>query len=175
MRIRTIYRRFDGAAKINPVSVWTITQAADPAGIFIPVPAKSVFAPADYFQLGRGLPARFAITNGLISLTRDPTAQRHLGFDADSLVWVGTDSALRIDAPRIAGLPKSSYPNGGCNTVFYGNNGAEAPYVELECFGPLTSLPAGQTAELTTTYTLFHRTETNPETEARKILSPPAR
>jgi len=47
--------------------------------------------------------------------------------------------------------------------------------VELEFFGPLTKLPAGQTVEFATTYTLFHRTETNPDTEARKILGLPAR
>jgi hypothetical protein len=171
MRIRTVFQRFGGATRTNPVSVWTITQVADPAGIFVPVPAQSVFAPADYFQLGRGLPAQFTNANGLISLNRDPAAQRHLGFDADSLVWVGGDTAMRIDAPRAPGLSKTNYPNGGCNTVFYGNNGTEAPYVELECFGPLTKLAPGQTVDLLTTYTLFHRTETNPEAEARKVLT----
>jgi hypothetical protein len=175
MRIHTIYRRFDAATRTNPVSVWVITQVNDPVGIYLPVPSKSVFAPADYFQLGRGLPAQFTNANGLISLKRDPAAQRHLGFDADSLVWVGTNEAMRIDAPRVAGLSKTDYPNGGCNTVVYGNNGTEAPYVELECFGPLTKLAAGQTVDFLTTYTLFHRTETNAETEARKVLGLPAK
>jgi len=175
MRIHTVYRRFEGAARNNPVSVWTITQAADPVSIFVPVPSQSLFAPNDYIQLGRGLPAQFTNANGLISLKRDPAAQRHLGFDADSLVWIGDDIAMRIDAPRVPGLSKTNYPNGGGNTVFYGNNGTEAPYVELECFGPLTKLAPGQSVELLTTYYLFHRTETDPETDARKILGLPAR
>ena len=175
MQIRTVFRRFEGATRTNPVSVWTITQVNDPAGIFVPVPAQSIFAPADYFQLGRGLPAQFTYANGLISLKRDPAAQRHLGFDADSLVWIGDDIALRIDAPRGAGLSKTNYPNGGCNTVIYTNPGTDAPYVELECFGPLRILPAGQTMEFVTTYTLFHRTDANPEVEARKVLGLPAR
>ena len=173
LRINTVFQRFNSATRTNPVGVWVITQVSDPVGIYVAVPAQSIFAPADYYQLGSGLPAQFKNANGLISFTRDPAAQRHLGFDANSLVWVGTNVSMRIDAPRVAGLSKTNYPNGGCNTVAYTNNGSDAPYVELECFGPLTNLLAGQTVAFVTTYTLFPRTESNPDTEARKVLGLP--
>ena len=169
MRINTVFQRFDAATRTRPVGVWIITQVSDPAGIYLPVPSQSIFAPADYIQLGSGLPTQWKNAGGLISFTRDPAAQRHLGFDADSLVWVGGDLAMRIDAPRVAGLGKTNYSNGGCNTVAY-TNPNPVPYVELEAFSPLANLPAGQSMSFVTTYTLFHRTETNPETEARKIL-----
>jgi hypothetical protein len=173
MRINTVFKRVDSTTWTNkPVGVWFITQVKDPVGIYVPVPAQSVFAPNNYLQLGSGLPSQFKNTNGLISFTRASNAQRHLGFDANSLAWVGTDMALRIDAPRVAGLSKTDYPNKGCNTVVY-TNPDSAPYVELEGFGPLTKLLPGQSVAFVTTYTLFHRTETNPETEARKVLSLP--
>ncbi|MGD0411122.1 MAG: hypothetical protein ABSC18_05415 [Verrucomicrobiota bacterium] len=176
MRIKTVFQRVNSTSWTNkPVSVWVITQVQDAVGFYVPVPAQSIFPGANYFQLGRGLPARFQNTNGLISFTRDLAAERHLGFDANSLAWVGTNWAMRIDAPRVAGLSQTNYPNGGCNTVIYTNPGTDAPYVELECFGPLRILPAGQTMEFVTTYTLFHRTDANPEVEARKVLGLPAR
>jgi hypothetical protein len=176
MRIKTVFQRVNSTSWTNkPVSVWVITQVRDPVGIYVPVPSPSIFPGANYFQLGRGLPARFQNTNGLISFTRDLAAESHLGFDANSLAWVGTNCAMRIDAPRVAGLSKTNYANGGCNTVVYTNRGTDAPYVELECFGPLTTLLPGQSTEFVTTYALFHRTEVNPETEARKLLELPPR
>jgi hypothetical protein len=54
-------------------------------------------------------------------------------------------------------------------------NPDSAPYAELEFFGPLTNLLSGQMLSFTTTYTLFSRTENDPETEGRKILGLPAR
>lgn len=173
MRIKTVFERFDSATRTNPVAVWVITQFNDPAGIYVPVPYPSIFAPTNYQQLGSGLPAQFTNERGLISLTRDPAAQRHLGFDAGSLAWVGTDVSLRMDAPRVAGLPATNYPNGGSSTVVY-TNPNPTPYVELECFGPLTNLLSGQTVSFTTTYTLFKRSEPTPEAEGRKILGLPA-
>jgi hypothetical protein len=175
MRINTVFQRVNSTSMTNkPVSVWTITQVKDAAGFYVPVPAQSIYGSVGYVQLGRGLPAQFSYTNGMISMTRDPAADRHLGFDGDALVWVGTNCVLRIDAPRAARATKASYANNGCNTVIYTNHGADAPYVELECFGPLTPLLTGQSTSFTTTYTLFNRTETNPETQARKVLNLPA-
>jgi len=174
MRINTVFRRFDSAIRTNAVSVWVITQVTDPAGIYVPIPSPSIFAPANYHQLGSGMPGRFTNANGLISFTRDTVTQRHLGFDAGSLAWVGTNLSLRIDASRVTGLSETNYPNGGCLTVVY-TNPNPTPYEELECFGPLTNLLAGQTMSFVTTYTLFNRTENDPEAEGRKILGLPAR
>jgi hypothetical protein len=176
MRIRTVFERVHSCDLTNqPISVWVITQVKDVVGIYVPATPQSTLVAADFAQLGRGLPDQFKHENGLISFPRDLTAERHLGFYANSLVWVGTNCAMRIDAPRVPGVDPTNYPNGGCNTVVYTNPKAEAPYVELECFSPLTILTEGQSAELVTTYTLFKRTESNPELEARKILGLPAR
>jgi hypothetical protein len=173
MRINTIFQRFDSATRTNPVAAWVITQLNDPAGVYVPVPSPSIFSPANYHQLGTGLPAQFTNASGLISFTRDTASSRHLGFDAGSLAWVGTNLSMRIDAPRVPGLSETNYPNGGCSTVVY-TNPDSAPYVELEFFGPLKNLLSGQTMTFTTTYTLFKRTESSPESEGRKILGLPA-
>ncbi len=156
----------------NELGIWIITQAQDPVRCFVPVRSNSVFA-AGYLQLGSGLPAQFQNTNGLISFGRDSAASHKLGFEADSIVWVGTNLSLRIDAPRVAGLTIASYPDGGCSTEVYTNPGTNAPYVELECLAPLFLLPVGAQMQCATTYTLFNRSESNPEAEARKILNLP--
>jgi hypothetical protein len=75
--------------------------------------------------------------NGMISFTRDALAAHKLGFDAGVLAWVGTNVALRIDAPRANGAPATGYPDNGCSTEIYTNPGTNAPYVELESLGPL--------------------------------------
>src|SRR5262249_36624016 len=118
--------------------------------------------------------AQFRNTNGIISFTRDSATSHKLGFDAGILVWVGTNVALRIDAPRVASLPASSYPDNGCSTEIYTNPGTNATYVELESLGPLYLLGVGEKKEFVTTYSLFHRTQSDPDAEARAILSQPA-
>ena len=173
MRITTVFDRVAATARTNNlVGIWTIAQVQDPVRCFVPVRSQSVFA-AGYHQLGTGLPAQFQNTNGLISFGRDPIASHKLGFDADSLVWVGTNLSLRIDAPRVPGSAITSYPDGGCNTEVYTNPGTNAAYVELECLGPLSLLPVGAQIQFQATYTLFNRTESDPEAEARKILNLP--
>jgi len=71
----------------------------------------------------------------------------------------------------VSGLPASAYPDNGCNTEIYTNPGTNAPYVELESLGPLYLLPVGQQREFVTTYTLFHRTTTDADAEARRIVN----
>jgi len=174
MRIRTIFKRTSATTMTNQqLGTWVIAQVKDPQGCYVPVPQPSIF-PNGYYQLGTGLPAQFRNTNGVISFTRDPAAAHKLGFDAGMLVWVATNVALRIDAPRVAGLPPSSYPDHGCSTEIYTNPGTNAPYVELECLGPLYPLPVGEQKEFVTIYKLFHRTQPDPDLEARMILSQPA-
>jgi hypothetical protein len=173
MRITTIFHRVAATTQMNnQLGIWIITQAQDPVRCFVPVPSPSAFADG-YHQLGSGLPAQFQDTNGLISFSRDPVAGHKLGFDADSLVWVGTNLSLRIDGQRVPGLPVASYPDGGCSTEVYTNPGTNAPYVELECLAPLSLLPVGAQMQFLTTYTLFHRTESDPQAEARKVLNLP--
>jgi hypothetical protein len=171
MRITTVFHRVASTpSNNNQLGIWVITQAQDPVGCFVPVSSNSVFA-GGYHQLGTGLPPQFQNTNGLISFSRDPVASHKFGFDADSLVWVGTNLALRIDAPRIQGLPMTSYPDGGCSTEVYTNPGTNAPYVELECLAPLSLLQVGAQLQFLSTYTLFHRSESEPQAEVRKILN----
>ena len=173
MRIKTIFQRSAATTLTNrQLGTWIITQLQDPQGCYVPVPAPSIF-PGGYYQLGSGLPAQFRNTNGVISFTRDSAASHKLGFDAGILVWVGTNLALRIDSPRLTGLTASSYPDNGCSTEVYTNPGTNAPYVELESLGPLYLLGVGQQKEFVTTYTLFHRTQSDPDAEARGILARP--
>jgi hypothetical protein len=169
MRIRTIFERTAATTGTNKeLGVWVITQLQEPVRCVVPVPARSVF-PDGYTQLGNGMPAQFRNTNGFISFTRDRSTSHKLGFDADSLVWIGTNLSLRIDAPRVRGLAQNAYPDNGSSTEVYTNPGA--PYVELEFLGPLSKLGAGSRMELLTTYFLFRRVEADLETEARRVLS----
>ena len=173
MRITTIFRRTAATTRTNNlIGIWVITQLQDPIGCYVPVPSPSVF-PNGYHQLGTGLPTQFQDTNSLISFSRDPVNAHKLGFDANELAWVAADFSLRLDAPRVAGLPLSSYPDAGCNTEIYTNPGTNAPYVEFESLGPLSSLPVGGQMQFVTKYSLFNRTESDPEAEARKILNLP--
>jgi hypothetical protein len=173
MVINTVFKRYTSASQTNNVGIWTITQVSDPVGIYVPVPSNSIFAPTNYLQRMSVLPPNWTSTSNLISFTRNLTAECELGFDAGSLAWLGTNWALRIDGPRIAGLNKTNYPNGGCSTSVY-TNPNNVPYVELEFFAPMTNLLVLQSASFTTTYTLFNRSSTNPVVDARAILGLPA-
>ena len=169
MRIRTTFVRTAATTWTNKeLGVWVVTQLQEPVRCVVPVPARSVFSDG-YTQLGNGMATQFRNTNGFISFSRDRSASHKLGFDADSLVWVGTNLTLRIDAPRVRGLAKSDYPDNGSNTEVYTNPGA--PYIEHEFLGPLSKLAVGGRMELLTTCLLFRRVEADPETEARRVLS----
>ncbi len=171
IRITTTFQRTAATTWTNKqLGTWIITQLQEPMGCYVPVPQPSIFTNG-YTQLGSGMPAQFLNTNGVISFTRDTAAAHKLGFDSGVLVWIGTNVAMRIDAPRLAGSPASAYPDGGCSTEIYTNPGTNAPYVELESLGPLYSLPVGAQKDFTTTYTLFHRTQTDPDAEARAIIN----
>jgi hypothetical protein len=174
MRIKTTFQRTAATTLTNnQLGTWIITQLQDPLGCYVPVPQPSIFSNG-YTQLGSGMPAQFSNTNGVISFSRDTATAHKLGFDSGVLVWIGTNVALRIDAPRVLGLPASSYPDGGCSTEIYTNPGTNAPYVELESLGPFYLLPVGAEKDFLTTYTLFHRSQPDADTEARSILKRPA-
>ena len=113
------------------------------------------------------LPSNLRITDGLLTLTRDPKTSHKVGTDAGALFWVGKEAVVRIDSPRkIFG----EYPDEGCSAEIYTNPDPLA-YVELEMLGPLQKLIAGDSITRTSTYTLLRRTEADPELEVRRILS----
>ena len=173
MRVTTTFQRAAATTWTNKqLGTWIIAQLQEPVNCYVPVPQPSIF-PNGYTQLGNGMPTEFRNINGVISFTRDAATAHKLGFDSGLLVWVGTNVALRIDAPRLSGLPAPSYPDGGCSTEIYTNPGTNAPYVELESLSPLYLLPIGAQKDFVTTYTLFHRTQTDPDAEARIILDRP--
>lgn len=170
MRIKTIFERTAATSRTNkPLGVWIITQVKDPVKVYVPLPAPSIFTNG-YTQLGSGLPTQFRNTNGFLSFTRDRSASHKIGSDAGSLIWVGTNLSLRIDAPRVPGLSKTNYPDNGSSAEVY-TNPNPAAYVELELLGPLSKLQIGETMELTTTYTLFRRRESDPDAEAIRVLA----
>jgi hypothetical protein len=118
---------------------------------------------------GLTAPASFSNVNGLISFGPDTAASHKIGFDSGTLILVGTNLSLRVDAPRIAGL---AYPAGGCSTeVYTAQYGSSSPYFELELLGPMATLPVGGTMTATTTYSLFRRSQPTDDAEAQKVLS----
>lgn len=173
MRVKTVFQRTAATSRSDKtLGVWVITQTREPVRVYLPVPAPSIFAQGCH-QFGSDMPSGFRRNRDLISFTRDQGQAHKVGFDANSIAWIGEQLALRIDSPRLAGLAAGNYPDEGCNTEVYTNPGSVAPYVELECLGPVSLLPAGGRMEFVTTYTLFRRSETDPDIEARKILHLP--
>ena len=172
LQINTVFRRVSSTFG-NPLGIWTITQVSDPVGIYVPVPppSNSIFSPTNWLQRESPavMPPNFTDANGLISFTRNTSSQCEMGFEAGSLAWVGTSWSMRIDAPRVAGLSKTNYPNSGCSTSVY-TNPDPVPYCELEMFSTLTNLTVGKSIAFVTTYSLFNRTQSNPAAEAIKIL-----
>jgi hypothetical protein len=147
------------------IGVWIITQLKEPAGLFAPVPKKSIF-PGGFVLLGPNPPPTLTVQDGLVSLARNPKASHKIGLDADTLLWVGQRHVLRIDSPRVRG---AEYPDQGSNTEIYTNPDPLA-YIELETLGPLRSFQPGDRLELRNTYTLSRRTRATPEAQARATL-----
>jgi hypothetical protein len=162
MTIYTTYERVSGARL--QVGVWVITQLAEPAGLFAPVPRNT--KGAGYTLLSNEHPPDVRVKKGLLSLTRNPKAAHKIGCEAGSLVWVGPRCALRIDSQRV---PGAQYPDQGSSAAIY-TNPDPLPYVELEILGPLQMLKAGDRLQQVSTYTLSRRTEAKPESEARRML-----
>jgi hypothetical protein len=179
MRIRTIFARTVTPAPSSllgsNIAVWIDCQAnvSMSSRCYVPVPSPSIFANGytltndAYF--GPSLPVNYSNANGLISFGPDTAASHKVGFDSGTLVLVGTNLSLRVDAPRIPGV---AYPAGGCSTeVYTAQYGSSSPYFELELLGPISTLPVGGTMQFITTYSLFRRTEPTTDAEAQKVLS----
>jgi hypothetical protein len=163
MTITTTYTREKGEPAL--IGIWVITQLKEPAGLFAPVPKKTIF-PENFTLLGEHPPPSLKITNGLVALGRNPKTAHKIGLDADSLLWVGEKHLLRIDSPRVR---KGSYPDQGSSTEIY-TNPDPLPYIELETLGPLHLMKTGDKIERVNTYTLSRRTRPTPEAEARAMF-----
>ena len=163
MTITTVYTRVEGPPAA--IGVWVITQLKEPAGLFAPLPAKSVF-PESFVLLGQGPPPSLKVDKGLLSLTRNTAAAHKIGLDADSLLWVGEKNVLRIESSRVS---RATYPDKGSSTEIY-TNPDPLPYVELETLGPLRQMKPGDKIERSNTYILSRRSKPTPEAEARAIL-----
>lgn len=164
MKISTAYEKVTDTPQT--VSIWTITQFKDPLTVCLPIPARTPFKEGYNLQMEE-TPNNVRKNNGYLSLLRNTRKSSKIGNDAESLVWIGEKSALRIDSAR---QPNADYPDKGSSAEVY-TNPDPLPYVELELLGPLHTMKSGDKAERTNTYTLMHRTETSVEAEARKILA----
>jgi hypothetical protein len=111
-------------------------------------------------------PAGLKLDGRLLWLKRHTSEQVKIGSDGNSMVWVGANCALRIDAEAGPG----EYPDGGCVTEIY-TNPDPFSYVELETLSPIRVINAGDQIERTSVYTLRPRSISDPEEEARKMLS----
>ena len=167
LRVSNTFEKVSGEA--SRIGVWTITQVKEGQRVFAPVPKNSIF-PTGYTNLG-AVPSGLVVTNGLVSLSRDPNTASKIGNDAGALLWVGANSVLLIESPRISGVAKTGYPDGGCSAEIYTNPNA-APYIEIELLAPLATLEAGGTSEATVVYSLFRRTQPTALEEAGKVFAP---
>ena len=163
LRIRTEYRKLLGGPV--RVGIWTITQLREPERVAILLKDNSQFANG-YLGLLAAWPAELMLDGRHLWLKRHTREQVKIGTDGSCMVWVGTGCALRIDAEAGPG----EYPDGGCVTEIYTNPDPLA-YVELEVLGPLQTINTGERIERTSVYTLRPRSTSDPEDEARKMLS----
>jgi len=168
MRIVSRFEKFRGAT--NNLSVWGVTQCQSPERVFAPVPSPSEFAPG-YATLSGSRPPSLVLSNQTVSLTRSTSSSFKIGNDAGELLWVGTNQVLHLQSPRVPGVPKSGYPDGGCSAEVY-TNPNPTPYVELEVLSPLKRLGTNDTLEATCLYTLYRRTEPTAWDEAWKFWAP---
>jgi hypothetical protein len=166
LRVASAFEKVAG----NPrqVSVWVVTQLKDPERVFMPIPAGTLFTNG-YTRLGT-VPRDLVITNNLVSLARDPGTGTKIGNDASALLWIGPENALLIESPRVPGLAKAAYPDGGSSAEVYTNPNPTA-YVELEFLGPLERLAVGEMAERVSVYTLLPRAQASAQAEAARILA----
>jgi hypothetical protein len=140
----------------------------DPVGVFARVPLNSLFPLGYHHQFGDSLPADLRVEEGWLSLTRDRLRASKIGLDTDRLLWVGESHMLLIHSPR---APDVEYPDQQSSAEIYTNPDPK-DYVELEMLGPLHLMKVGDRISQTNTYTLGRRISPDPESDARRFLSP---
>ncbi len=163
MTISTTYRKIEGAPK--KVGVWIITQLKDPVAVFAPLQKRSYYSNG-FNKQSDVLPLDLKIDGSLLSCKRDPKHSTKIGTDAGTLLWVGEKHVLRIDSAR---SPGAEYPDEGSSAEIYTNLDPNA-YVELELLGPLHTMKVGEAIYQRSTYTLLHRTKSDPNSEAKSVL-----
>ena len=173
MTIETTYEKVSGA-KVQ-VGVWTIAQLVSPARAFVLLPKRSAF-PGGYRSLLPAAPKDLAVNGRLLSLARDTAQKTMIATDGEALLWVGDGPDLLIEnrtPPREGAERKSEdkWPDGAHSQIYTSSDDAES-YVELELLGPLHDLEAGQSASLTSRYTLIRRAEADPLAEAQRVFEP---
>ena len=97
MRIATVFQRIAAPRRINPALGLGHYAGPGCGGYLCARACADAFPRHGLCPVGQGMPAQFKNTNGLISFTRDPGASHQLAFEANSLAWVGTNCAMRID------------------------------------------------------------------------------
>jgi len=178
MRVTTTFQRISNttpSSLINSnLAVWIDCEVnvSTNSRVYIPVPSPSVFAngytlTGDAF-FGPSLPPSYTQANGLISFGPDTAASHKVGFDSGTLVLVGTNISLRVEAPRVSG---ATYTSGFNSAVYTAKYTSTSALVELEMLSPAPPLAVGESREFVTTYTLFHRTGVTTDAEAQKILA----
>ena len=165
MEVVTSYEKITGAPV--KVGVGVITQLRDPQRVFMVLPKKSRF-PDGYVLLQFSPPEDVRIHDGLVSLKRGNKISSEIGSDADTLLWMDGEYVLRIDSPRVQ---RAEYAEQGTNSTIFTAADPQA-YVELETFGPLSVMKAGDRIQRKNTYTLLERSEKDPDAEARKVARP---
>ena len=163
MTISTTYRKIEGAPK--KVGVWIITQLKDPVAVVAPLPKSSRYANG-FIKQSDALPLDLKIKGSILSCKRDPRNSTKIGTDAGTLVWVGERHVVRIDSPR---SPGAEYPDEGSSAEIYTNLDPNT-YVELELLGPLLTMKVGEAIYQRSTYTLLHRTKSDPRSEAKALM-----
>jgi hypothetical protein len=158
MTITTTYEKVAG----NPVKVGigVITQLSDPDRVFMVLPEKTRFAQG-YVQQQFGLPADLRVDGRFVSMRRGKQAQ--IGSDANTLLWMNDRYVLRIDSSRV---PAAEYADQNTSATVY-TSADPLKYVELEPFGPLSTMRVGDHIERVVTYTLMRRTEKDPLGQAK--------
>jgi hypothetical protein len=161
--ITTTYRKVEGPPR--RAGVWVITQLKDPAGVYIQIPANTIF-PSGYDSQSDKPPLGLAVANGTVSLRRGSKDPGKIGTDANGILWIGPRWDLLVESPR---QPGQTYPDGGSSAEVY-TNPDTAPYVELELLGPLRELKPGDAIESKSTYRLLRRENPGPAAEARRVF-----
>lgn len=164
MIIVTSYEKMAG--KPVKTAVWIITQLKHPTGVFLPIHNDSRF-PKGYNLQSSKAPPSLWVNDGWLELHRDEKNSFKIGCDASTLIWIGDQWSVRIDAPRHRGV---EYPDAGSSAEIY-TNPDPAAYVELETLGPLQTLKVGDQLSSTNTYYLSRRVEKTVQTEARRMYS----
>jgi Domain of unknown function (DUF4380) len=165
LRLETTYHKVSGSPV--PVSVWVITQLRDPVLVAAPL-LESVDMPGGFVGQSKDRPSQLNLSGGLVTLNRRTDASTKIGLPGRSLVWIGAETVLKIDAmmPATKGL---IFPDKGSRSEIY-TNPDPLPYVELETLGPLVTLAVGEKTRWANVMKLSARQSPDPLAEAKRLL-----